>query len=83
MDILLLQKYRDILLKQYTEGLDILANMTVKDKNYQTIVVNINNASNIAFQLGAEVDKQLKAIELDKQAVLKEKKTKKASKKSE
>jgi hypothetical protein len=55
------EKYIRILRKQFTEGLIILEKMTVKDKDYQQVVVNINNANNIAFQLETDIENQKKA----------------------
>lgn len=55
------EKYISILRKQFTEGLIILEKMTVKDKDYQQVVVNINNANNIAFQLEMDIENQKKA----------------------
>lgn len=55
------EKYIRILRKQFTEGLIILEKMTVKDKDYQQVVVNINNANNIAFQLEMDIENQKKA----------------------
>ena len=42
------QKYKDILKNQANDGLEILKKLKVDDDNYQKIVVNINNANNIA-----------------------------------
>ena len=53
------QKYKDILKNQANDGLEILKKLKVDDDNYQKIVVNINNANNIATQL----DKEIEAIE--------------------
>lgn len=55
------EKYIKILRKQFAEGLAILEKMNVKDKDYQQIVVNINNANNIAFQLEMDIENQKKA----------------------
>lgn len=55
------EKYIKILRKQFAEGLAILEKMTVKDKDYQQVVVNINNANNIAFQLEMDIENQKKA----------------------
>lgn len=70
-------RYMNILRRQAEEGLDILAKLNVSNKNYQQVVVNINNANNIAFQLEAELENQRKIaqqeaenakIEAEKQA---------------
>ncbi len=52
------KRYLEILRNQAEQGLDILENMTVADKKYQQVVVNINNANNIAFQLENEIEAQ-------------------------
>lgn len=53
-------RYMNILRKQVEEGLDILEKMNVRSKNYQQVVVNINNANNISFQLEVEIENQRK-----------------------
>lgn len=58
MKIELQERYMNILRNQVETGLNILEKMSVKDKNYQQIVVNINNANNISFQLQNEIEKQ-------------------------
>lgn len=50
-------QFRDILLLQSDEGLDILMKMTVNNKNYKYVVENIVNANNIAMQLDFEINK--------------------------
>ena len=50
-------RYKEILEKQLNEGLDILSNLTVMHENYKDVVVNINNANNIALQLETEIKK--------------------------
>ena len=50
-------QFRDILLMQSDEGLDILMKMTVNNKNYKYVVENIVNANNIAMQLDFEINK--------------------------
>jgi hypothetical protein len=65
MNTNLQERYMNILNKQVEEGLDILERMTVKDKNYQAVVVNINNANNISFQLKTQIEND-KAAELAK-----------------
>ena len=56
-------KYKDILKNQANDGLEILKKLKVDDDNYQKIVVNINNANNIATQL----DKEIEAIEKEEE----------------
>ncbi len=65
MNIDLQIKYMEILNRQVEEGLDILSKMNVKDKNYQNVVVNINNANNIAFQLKNQIEAE-KAAEIER-----------------
>jgi len=65
MNIDLQIKYMEILNRQIEEGLDILSKMSVKDKNYQSVVVNINNANNISFQLKNQIEAE-KAAEIEK-----------------
>ena len=75
------KKYLDILLGQLNEGLDILNKTSIGDEKFKDIVVNINNANNIALQLQTdiielekelngnkteEVKEELETIELDK-----------------
>lgn len=62
------QKYKDILKNQANDGLEILKKLKVDDDNYQKIVVNINNANNIATQL----DKEIEAIEKEEETKAKE-----------
>lgn len=62
------QKYKDILKNQANDGLEILKKLKVDDDNYQKIVVNINNANNIATQL----DKEIEAIEKEEENKAKE-----------
>ena len=62
------QKYKDILKTQANDGLEILKKLKVDDDNYQKIVVNINNANNIATQL----DKEIEAIEKEEENQSKE-----------
>lgn len=62
------QKYKDILKTQANDGLEILKKLKVDDDNYQKIVVNINNANNIATQL----DKEIEAIEKEEENKTKE-----------
>ena len=75
------KKYLGILLGQLNEGLDILTKTSIGDEKFKDIVVNINNANNIALQLQTdiielekelngnkteEVKEELETIELDK-----------------
>ena len=62
------QKYKDILKTQANDGLEILKKLKVDDDNYQKIVVNVNNANNIATQL----DKEIEAIEKEEENKAKE-----------
>ena len=62
------QKYKDILKTQANDGLEILKKLKVDDDNYQKIVVNINNANNIATKL----DKEIEAIEKEEENKAKE-----------
>lgn len=55
------KKYLDILLGQLNEGLDILNKTSIGDEKFKDIVVNINNANNIALQLQTDI------IELEKE----------------
>lgn len=48
-------RYLEILKKQIKEGLDILETMKISDENYKDVVVNINNANNIALQLEHDI----------------------------
>ena len=84
MNIDLQIKYMEILNRQVEEGLKILSKMNVKDKKYQTVVVNINNANNISFQLKNQIEAE-KAAEIERakaeaEKVLAEVNTKKATK---
>lgn len=55
MDFTFQTKYIDILRKQRDEGLEFLSKMSIKDKDYERVVVNINNANNISYQLEHEI----------------------------
>ena len=55
------KKYLGILLGQLNEGLDILTKTSIGDEKFKDIVVNINNANNIALQLQTDI------IELEKE----------------
>ena len=48
-------KYLDILKKQINEGLEILSGLKISDANYKDVVVNLNNANNIALQLENDI----------------------------
>lgn len=48
-------KYLEILKKQINEGLNILSTMKISDENYKDVVVNLNNANNIALQLEHDI----------------------------
>ena len=48
-------KYLDILKKQMNEGLEILNELKISDANYKDVVVNLNNANNIALQLENDI----------------------------
>lgn len=48
-------KYLDILKKQMNEGLEILNGLKISDTNYKDVVVNLNNANNIALQLENDI----------------------------
>lgn len=80
MKIELQERYRNILISQCEEGLDLLEKLNVKDKSYQMLVVNINNANNIAYQLGVEIENQKKALAQAAETPIE--KPKKAAKKS-
>ena len=48
-------KYLEILKKQINEELNILSTMKISDENYKDVVVNLNNANNIALQLEHDI----------------------------
>lgn len=86
------KRYLDILRIQAEKGLDILEKMTVANKNYQQVVVNINNANNIAFQLETEIESaqkrqeeinEQKRIEDEKEKIKREKFIAKLNKESQ
>lgn len=54
-------KYLEILKKQINEGLNILSTMKISDENYKDVVVNLNNANNIALQLEHDIVELSKA----------------------
>lgn len=47
--------YLTILKNQMSEGLEILKDMKISDDRYKDVVVNLNNANNIALQLAADI----------------------------
>ena len=47
--------YLQILKRQINEGLELLSNTSIGDASYKDLVVNINNANNIALQLDADI----------------------------
>lgn len=47
--------YLTILKNQMSEGLEILKDMKISDDKYKDVVVNLNNANNIALQLAADI----------------------------
>ena len=56
-------KYLDILKKQINEGLEILSGLKISDANYKDVVVNLNNANNIALQLEHDIVELSKPVE--------------------
>lgn len=52
------ERYIKIIRKAAEDGLDILENIDVRHPKFQQIVVNINNASNIAYQLEEDLKRQ-------------------------
>ena len=48
-------RYLEILKKQINEGLEILSGLKISDENYKDVVVNLNNANNIALQLEHDI----------------------------
>ena len=61
-------KYLEILKKQIDEGLNILSTMKISDENYKDVVVNLNNANNIALQLEHDIVELTKENTNDKEA---------------
>lgn len=61
-------KYLDILKKQINEGLEILSGLKISDANYKDVVVNLNNANNIALQLEHDIVELTKENTNDKEA---------------
>lgn len=66
------KKYLDILLGQLNEGLDILTKTSIGDEKFKDIVVNINNANNIALQLQTDIIELEKELNGDKTEEVKE-----------
>lgn len=66
------KKYLDILLGQLNEGLDILNKTSIGDEKFKDIVVNINNANNIALQLQTDIIELEKELNGDKTEEVKE-----------
>ena len=56
-------KYLEILKRQINEGLELLSNTSIGDASYKELVVNINNANNIALQLDADIKDLTKETE--------------------
>lgn len=69
MNIEGLTRYKTILLSQVEEGMDILAKLNVASKTYQQVVVNINNANNIVYQLETELVRQIEEKEHPKTTI--------------
>ena len=61
-------KYLEILKKQINEGLNILSTMKISDENYKDVVVNLNNANNIALQLEHDIVELTKSETENKEA---------------
>lgn len=61
-------KYLDILKKQINDGLEILSGLKISDANYKDVVVNLNNANNIALQLEHDIVELTKENTNDKEA---------------
>ena len=55
-------KYLEILKRQINEGLELLSNTSIGDSSYKELVVNINNANNIALQLDNDIKELLKEL---------------------
>lgn len=66
------KKYLGILLGQLNEGLDILTKTSIGDEKFKDIVVNINNANNIALQLQTDIIELEKELNGDKTEEVKE-----------
>ena len=61
-------QYLDILKKQINEGLEILSGLKISDANYKDVVVNLNNANNIALQLEHDIVELTKSETENKEA---------------
>ena len=61
-------KYLDILKKQINEGLEILSGLKISDANYKDVVINLNNANNIALQLEHDIVELTKSETENKEA---------------
>lgn len=66
------KKYLDILLGRLNEGLDILNKTSIGDEKFKDLVVNINNANNIALQLQTDIIELEKELNGDKTEEVKE-----------
>ena len=66
------KKYLGILLGQLNEGLDILTKTSIGDEKFKDLVVNINNANNIALQLQTDIIELEKELNGDKTEEVKE-----------
>lgn len=55
--------YLSILREQISEGLIILKKLSIADDKYKDVVVNLNNANNIALQLEHDIEELTKPTE--------------------
>ena len=62
------KEYLSILKTQINEGLEILRGLKISDDNYKDVVVNLNNANNIALQLEHDIVELTKENTNDKEA---------------
>lgn len=62
------KEYLSILKTQINEGLEILRGLKISDDNYKDVVVNLNNANNIALQLEHDIAELEKENTNDKEA---------------
>lgn len=60
--------YLTILKNQMSEGLEILKDMKISDDKYKDVVVNLNNANNIALQLEHDIVELTKSETENKEA---------------
>ena len=60
------KEYLSILKTQINEGLEILRGLKISDDNYKDVVVNLNNANNIALQLEHDIAELEKPVEEEK-----------------